>query len=51
MRAYIAAAGERRVDLDWDAAERVAQVGSGIPEAVSIPGSPVSVTTEIAAAR
>lgn len=49
MRAYIAATGERRVDLDWEAAERVAQFGSGIPEAVSIPGSPVSVTTEIAA--
>jgi L,D-transpeptidase ErfK/SrfK len=35
MRAYIAVTEERRVDLDWDAAERVAQLGSGVPEAVS----------------
>jgi L,D-transpeptidase ErfK/SrfK len=34
MRAYVAVTEERRVDLDWDAAERVAQLGSGIPEAV-----------------
>ena len=39
MRAYIAATEERRVDLDWDAAERVAQFGNGIPEAVSVAGS------------
>jgi hypothetical protein len=37
------------VELDWDAAERVAQFGSGIPEAVSKPGSPVSLITEVAA--
>jgi len=49
MRAYIAATDERRVELDWEAAERVAQFGSGVPEAVSIPGSATSVTTEIAA--
>jgi len=49
MRAYVAATEDRRVELDWDAAERVAQFGSGIPEAVSLPGSTVSVTTEIAA--
>jgi L,D-transpeptidase ErfK/SrfK len=51
MRAYIAATGERRVDLDWEAAERVAQFGSGIPEAVSKPGSPVSLTAEVAASN
>jgi L,D-transpeptidase ErfK/SrfK len=50
MRAYIAATDERRIDLDWDAAERVAQVGTGIPEAVSVAGSATPVTTEIAAA-
>jgi L,D-transpeptidase ErfK/SrfK len=50
MRAYIAATDERRVDLDWDAAERVAQVGTGIPEAVSVAGGATPVTTEIAAA-
>jgi L,D-transpeptidase ErfK/SrfK len=49
MRAYIAATGERRVELDWDAAERVAQFASGIPEAVSVPGSAVLATAEIAA--
>jgi len=36
MRAYIAATDERRVELDWDTAERVAQAGSGIPEAISV---------------
>ena len=41
MRAYIAATDARHVDLDWDAAERVAQFGNGIPEAVSIAGSAV----------
>jgi L,D-transpeptidase ErfK/SrfK len=49
MRAYIAATEERRVELDWDVAERVAQFGNGIPEAVSIAGSAISLTTEIAA--
>jgi L,D-transpeptidase ErfK/SrfK len=50
MRAYIAATEDRRVDLDWDAAERVAQFGNGIPEAVSVAGSAVPVAAEIAAA-
>jgi L,D-transpeptidase ErfK/SrfK len=50
MRAYIAATDARHVALDWDAAERVAQFGNGIPEAVSIAGSAVPVTAEIAAA-
>jgi L,D-transpeptidase ErfK/SrfK len=49
MRAYIAATEERRVDLDWDAAERVAQFGNGIPEAVSAAGSAVPVAAETAA--
>jgi L,D-transpeptidase ErfK/SrfK len=49
MRAYIAATDARHVDLDWDAAERVAQFGNGIPEAVSVAGA-MPVTTEIAAA-
>ena len=49
MRAYIAATEERRVELDWDAAERVAQGGSGIPEAVSVAGSATPLATEIAA--
>jgi len=35
MRAYIAATEEGNVQLDWDAAERVAQAGSGVPEAIS----------------
>lgn len=48
MRAYIAATDERRVELDWDAAERVAQSGNGIPEAVSAPGRALPIT-EIAA--
>jgi L,D-transpeptidase ErfK/SrfK len=51
MRAYIAATEERRVEFDWDAAERVAQRGSGIPEAVSVAGSVVPLTTEVAAAE
>jgi hypothetical protein len=38
------------VELDWDAAERVAQVGSGVPEVVSVVGSGVPLTTEVAAA-
>ena len=50
MRAYIAATEERRVELDWNVAERVAQFGNGIPEAISIAGSAIPVTTEIAAA-
>ncbi len=51
MRAYIAATDERRVELARAAAERVAQLGSGVPEAVSVPGSVVPLTTEIAAAE
>jgi L,D-transpeptidase ErfK/SrfK len=51
MRAYIAATEERRVEFDWNAAERVAQLGSGVPEAVSVAGSAVPLTTEIAAAE
>jgi len=50
MRAYIAATDQRRVELDWNAAERVAQGGSGIPEAVSVAGSARPITAEIAAA-
>jgi len=50
MRAYIAATDERQVQLDWDAAERVAQLGSGIPEAVSVAGSAAPLAAEIAAA-
>jgi L,D-transpeptidase ErfK/SrfK len=50
MRAYIAATDERRVELDWDIAERVAQSGRGVPEAVSVPGSVTPLAgTEIAA--
>jgi L,D-transpeptidase ErfK/SrfK len=48
MRAYIAATDERQVQLDWDAAERVAQFGNGVPEAISLPGS-AGVEAEIAA--
>jgi L,D-transpeptidase ErfK/SrfK len=50
MRAYIAATEERRMDLDWDAAERVAQLGSGVPEAVSGTVSSPAAGGEIAAA-
>ncbi len=50
MRAYVAATEERRVDLDWDAAERVAQLGSGVPEAVSAAVNHVTADGEIAAA-
>ena len=49
MRAYIAATEERRVELDWNAAERVAQLGNGVPEAISIAGSVTPLATEIAA--
>jgi L,D-transpeptidase ErfK/SrfK len=49
MRAYIAATDERRVELDWDAAERVAQFGSGVPEAISVPGSAIPLEEEVAA--
>ena len=49
MRAYIAATDERRVELDWDAAERVAQFGNGVPQAVSVAGSARAIETEIAA--
>ena len=48
MRAYVAVTEERRVELDWDAAERVAQSASGIPEPVTASSAPVS--TEVAAA-
>ena len=49
MRAYIAATDERRIDFDWETAERVAQFGRGIPEAVSISGAmPVVVAGELA---
>jgi hypothetical protein len=50
MRAYVAATEERRVDLDWDAAERVAQLGSGVPEAISAAVSSTTAGGEIAAA-
>ena len=50
MRAYIAATEERHVDLDWDAAEQIAQFGNGIPQAVSVAGSATPLATEIAAA-
>jgi len=50
MRAYVAATEDRRVDLDWDAAERVAQLGSGVPEAISATVSSVAAGGEIAAA-
>jgi L,D-transpeptidase ErfK/SrfK len=50
MRAYIAATDERSVQLDWNAAERVAQGGRGVPEAVSVPGSARPLAAEIAAA-
>jgi len=50
MRAYVAATEERRVVLDWNAAERVAQSTSGVPEAVSVAGSVTPLTAEIAAA-
>jgi len=50
MRAYISATDERSVQLDWDTAERVAQGGRGIPEAVSVAGSARPLATEIAAA-
>jgi L,D-transpeptidase ErfK/SrfK len=49
MRAYIAATEERRVELDWDVAERVAQFGNGVPETISVAGSAFPVVTEIAA--
>ena len=49
MRAYVAATDERRVELDWDAAERVAQFGSGVPEAISVPGSAILLEEEVAA--
>jgi L,D-transpeptidase ErfK/SrfK len=50
MRAYVAATVERQVDLDWDAAERVAQLGSGVPEAISAAVSGPTAGSEIAAA-
>jgi hypothetical protein len=51
MRAYVAATEDQRFDLDWNAAERVAQGGSGVPEAVSVAGSMTPLATEIAAAH
>jgi L,D-transpeptidase ErfK/SrfK len=48
MRAYIAATEGRRVELDWETAERVAQAASGVPEFVSASNEPLS--SEIAAA-
>jgi hypothetical protein len=39
-RAYVAASEQRRVDLHWDVAERIAQRGLGIPEFVPIATSP-----------
>jgi L,D-transpeptidase ErfK/SrfK len=48
MRAYIAATEERRVELDWDAAERVAQSASGIPEPITASRLPVA--SEVVAA-
>ena len=50
MRAYVAATEARRVELDWDAAERVALEGSGVPEAISAAGSVAPLDTEVAAA-
>jgi L,D-transpeptidase ErfK/SrfK len=50
MRAYIAATEDRRVELDWDAAERVAQFGNGIPEPISVAGSAIPAAAEVAAA-
>jgi L,D-transpeptidase ErfK/SrfK len=50
MRAYISATDQRSVQLDWDAAERVAQGGRGIPEAVSVAGSARPLAAEIASA-
>jgi L,D-transpeptidase ErfK/SrfK len=49
MRAYIAATEERRVELDWGAAERVAEFGNGIPEAISVAGAAIPAVAEIAA--
>jgi L,D-transpeptidase ErfK/SrfK len=42
-RAYVAASEERHIDLHWDAAERIAELGRGIPEFVPDTGrgSPV----------
>ena len=50
MRAYIAATEEGGVELDWDAAERVAQAGSGVPEAIPATRRAAPVA-EIAATR
>jgi len=50
MRAYVAVTEERRIELDWDAAERVAQQGRGVPEAISVAGSVAPLETEVAAA-
>jgi hypothetical protein len=51
MRAYIAATGERGVDLNWEVAERVALFGRGIPEPVSIQSGVTQVLTESFAAE
>jgi L,D-transpeptidase ErfK/SrfK len=38
-RAYVAASEQRRVDLRWDLAEKIAQRGLGIPEFVPVTGT------------
>jgi hypothetical protein len=35
----VAASEQRRIDLHWDVAERIAQRGLGIPEFVPVAGS------------
>jgi L,D-transpeptidase ErfK/SrfK len=37
-RAYVAASEERHIDLSWDVAERIAELGRGIPEFVPVAG-------------
>jgi L,D-transpeptidase ErfK/SrfK len=37
-RAYVAASEERHIDLHWDVAERIAELGRGIPEFVPVTG-------------
>jgi L,D-transpeptidase ErfK/SrfK len=38
-RAYVGASEQRRIDLHWDVAERIAQRGLGVPEFVPVVGS------------